>query len=105
MTDYFIKSTSEQNFWAIMVSSGVELVTEDGVEQRIVKNGNSLDVIGVIYESTGNMLTDPEIGQFPEMAPVPGYHANLRGELTEQQLLDLAAVLIAEPATPVRVWA
>lgn len=34
-------------------------------------------VLGVFHEPTGETLTDGEGLEYPEMAPVPGYHANV----------------------------
>ena len=37
----------------------------------------AIDVIGTIYKPTGEMITTDE-GEVPEMAPVEGWHANVR---------------------------
>ena len=60
----------------------------------------AIDVIGTIYKPTGNMLTTDE-GPVDEMAPIPGWHVNVRhmGEA-----LELAPFQVY-PATPVRMWA
>lgn len=106
MTDYFLKAAAEQAFWDTLILAGVaQENTLDGATYKSATNGNSLDVIGMIYEPTGNMLSDPEIGPYPEMVAIPGYHANLRGTLTEEQITALGGMLIAAPTTPVRVWA
>jgi hypothetical protein len=36
---------------------------------------------------------------------VKGYHANLRFDATEEQIAALGNVVVAEPATPYRIWA
>lgn len=61
---------------------------------------SAVDEIGTIYKATGNMLTTPE-GEVPEMAPLPGWHANVRNvgdapELAQYQVF---------PNTPERAWA
>ena len=38
------------------------------------------------------------------MVPLPGWHVNIRGELTEEQLITLLPFSI-EPKQPIRVWA
>jgi hypothetical protein len=43
-----------------------------------------------------------EIG---EIEGVTGYHANVRLDATEEQITALGAIVVAEPATPYRVWA
>ncbi len=68
-------------------------------EQPLFRN---IDVIGVIYKSTGEMLQG-EDGPYPEMAPVPGWHVNVR-LADDEDGADLQAHAVA-PVTPVRVWA
>lgn len=60
----------------------------------------AVDVIGVIYEPTGQMLTADE-GDVPLMAPVKGWHVNVR-HTSEMPELKAWAVT---PKTPCRVWA
>jgi hypothetical protein len=59
----------------------------------------SVDVIGIIYKPTGVMIETPE-SEVPEMAAIPGWHANTRGPMLES-LIPFAV----EPEHPVRVWA
>jgi hypothetical protein len=61
---------------------------------------SSVDIIGVIYKTIGDM--DAE-GNFLTAA-LPGWHVNLRGTFTEEQLAELD-VFKVEPTNPVRVWA
>lgn len=60
----------------------------------------AVDVIGTIWKPTGKMLQTDE-GEVPQMAPVPGYHANVR-HTAEAPELDVWAV---QPKNPVRMWA
>ena len=60
----------------------------------------AVDVIGLIYKPTGKMFTN-EDGEFPEMAPVEGWHVNVR-HTAEMPELQAWAVT---PKTPSRVWA
>ena len=60
----------------------------------------AVDVIGTIYKPTGKMLTTTE-GKVPEMAPLDGWHVNVR-HTEEAPELDAYKV---EVATPVRGWA
>jgi len=100
--DYYLRAESEQDLWQKLAEAG--LASEH--EGQRYATGIDLDVIGVIYRETGETITTstPEMGEYsyPEMAPIPGFHANIRGELTEQQRLLLP--LIEKPTTPVRVW-
>jgi hypothetical protein len=63
----------------------------------------AVDVIGVIYKPTGNLLPaeDGSGDAVPEMAPLDGWHVNVRhkGEAPE-----LAAYQV-QPKAPVRGWA
>lgn len=90
-TDYFLRFADETE------ANGV-LFEGDGEERRA--NYTAIDVIGTIYKPTGNMLTTDE-GPVDEMAPIPGWHVNVRhmGEA-----LELAPFQVY-PATPVRMWA
>lgn len=60
----------------------------------------AIDQIGVIYKPTGRMLTTDE-GQVDEMAPLAGWHVNVRhaGEAPE-----LAAYAV-QVSNPIRRWA
>jgi hypothetical protein len=60
---------------------------------------HSIDVIGVIYEPTGEMIDTPD-GPSSVMAAILGWHVNVRGPESE----SLAQYNI-EVTTPVRVWA
>ena len=65
--------------------------------------GASVDYVGVIYKPTGNTITT-EMGEQPEMAPLDGWHVNVRlsADRTCPEALQGAVV---SPATPSRVWA
>ena len=61
----------------------------------------SLDDIGTIYRPTGTMLTDDEGIEYPEMAPIDGYHINL----ALRPDVDVSGLpVIAEPTAPYRKW-
>ena len=81
-----------------------------------------LDVVGVIYKPTGNVVEvaetisviDEETGEqseqqgelieVPEVLPLEGYHANIR--LLSAELPEvLQQYAIAKPNNPVRGWA
>ena len=75
-------------------------VQDDVVETYKVPKYAAVDVIGTIYAPTGKMLK-VEDGEFPEMAPVEGWHVNVR-HTAEMPELQAWAVT---PKTPIRVWA
>jgi hypothetical protein len=123
MTTYYLKATSEAALWTALGAAGLahkEYDPDDplnvapdnlGYEETWEPTGAyewaadtaMLDVIGTMYSATGNMLTDGEGMEYPEMEAVDGYHANLREELTDAQVAALPTV--AAPATPHRIWA
>lgn len=78
------------------------LYTEETWNEQtiLVPKYSAVDVIGTIYEPTGNMIST-EYGDTPEMTPVAGWHANVRHDKTAPELEAYQVF----PATPVRVWA
>ena len=122
MTTYYLKATSEQALWDALEAAEVVTKIYDSTDpdnQRPAdldpeadwsptgtftwETPNMLDIIGTMYRETGNMLTDGEGMEYPEMEEVDGYHANLREELTDEQVALLPTV--DAPATPYRKWA
>jgi len=83
MHDYWLRGDSEAAVMAAMAEASIP---------TLPSTESSFDPIGTIYDADGN--------------PIPGWHANLRlrHELTLAQYEALAAVLIAPPANPVRIW-
>jgi len=103
--DYCLKFDSEADAKAMLyrVVGAVEADPENGVEAQEgyeVANYDAIDLIGTIYKPTGKMI-DSDEGSYPEMAPLDGYHVNVR-VLKEAPELEAYRV---QPVTPVRVWA
>ena len=116
---YYLKTTDEQNMWEALESQGLakreydmtdvnNIPPEDyDYEQgEFVKTGAyewislcELDVIGTIYQPTGTMLTDDEGNEYPEMAPIDGFHANIKTDKVVEGLPT-----IETPTTPYRKW-
>ena len=100
--DIYLKAKSEAALYEALEAAGVVTKGENGYH---VTDGHkfALDVIGVIYKPTGKML-DTDMGEVPETAPLPGYHANLRvmGEFDLELFKDIA---IDAPNNPSRGWA
>jgi hypothetical protein len=90
-TDYFLKFADEAAADAVLFEG-------EGEERRPLYA--AIDVIGTIYEPTGEMLTTDE-GEVPEMAPVPGWHVNVRHT---EKVAALAKYAVS-PKTPQRMWA
>lgn len=98
--DYTLKFKTEAA--ANKVLFGDQLDVQGNVVETVkVSNfpGHAVDVIGIVYKPTGKLLTSEE-GSFPEMAAVPGWHVNVRGE--ENATLAKYHVQVN---TPVRGWA
>lgn len=71
MTDKFLKFDSQEEAEAVLFDMPIKDV--------LVPKGNFVvDMVGVIYKPTGKTLKTSE-GPVPEMAPIPGWHVNLRG--------------------------
>lgn len=105
--DYCLKFESKAAADAVLFTqvptawdnSGEEPVATEFYAQP---NFQNIDVIGVIHKPTGEMLSGVD-GVYPEMAPIPGWHVNVRlvsGE--DGSALEPFAVT---PTSPVRVWA
>jgi hypothetical protein len=62
---------------------------------------HALDVVGTIYKPTGETLTDAEGNEYPEMAPMDGFHVNLVTKSLPNELKDYVVI----PETPSRVFA
>lgn len=102
----------ETEYVVTVDEEGNETVTEEVAKEAGVEYyspTHSLDVIGVIHKETGNMITveatdDMPEFEYPETAPIDGWHANLllHGEELPEALADF---VIEAPATPVRKFA
>ena len=60
----------------------------------------AIDVIGQMYKATGQTVQTDE-GKVPEMAPVPGWHVNVRHTREAPELKKYRVY----PKTPSRMWA
>jgi hypothetical protein len=82
---------------------GAVEATEDteAVEGYEVPNYANIDTIGIIYEPTGE-TTEQDGMEVPVMAPVEGWHVNVRVVDEDAEALQAFEV---HPATPLRVWA
>lgn len=99
--DYYLKFTDATEAASIIGTQ--DITDEDGTVLDIVlhRDGCDLSVIGTMYAPTGNTLTDAEGNEYPETAPIAGYHVNAR---CRAEQLDLVAY-DTKPATPQRIWA
>ena len=118
--NYYLKTNTEQEMWEALETANLakkEYDMEDALNNppedydyenngEFVKTGAydwvalcTLDVIGTIYQESGNTLTDDEGNDYPEMIAVTGFHANLK---TDKDVTGLPTV--DAPLTPYRKW-
>ena len=119
-TDFYIKLASEADMPTVLApfyrQDTETLVDDETGEETVVNAGDTymvmhtadyaIDIVGVISKPTGNILTDADGNEYPEQAPIDGWHINIRllngtfREVTEA--IDLTNG--ASPVTPSRVW-
>jgi hypothetical protein len=112
-TDFFIRLTSEADlptaFAAFYKQDYVTVVDEETGESTQTPEGEpylvththdyAIDLVGVIYEPTGEMLTDDEGNEYPETAPVDGWHVNVR-LVGDARRVDVEAIDVTYGVTP-----
>jgi hypothetical protein len=98
-TDYFLKFADEAEANAALFTEQTN-VQDDVVETVLMPKYAAVDVVGVIYKPTGNVLTTDE-GEVPEMAPLDGWHANVRHNVEAPELQPFQVY----PVAPKRMWA
>ena len=124
MTTYYLKATSEAALWEALEAASLahkEYDPTDALNSRPddldmdaewdgpsgayewIADTPMLDIIGTMYSATGNTLTTEDGMEYPEMEAVDGYHANLREDLTDEQVALLPT--IDAPTVPYRKWA
>jgi len=118
-TDFYLKLSAESDMPTVLADfyrqDYVTNVDEEGVETSVADgdpylvahtHDYAIDVVGTIYEPTGETLTDDEGVAYPEMAPVDGWHVNIR--LVSDAMRETVEALDAShgvtPNSPSRVW-
>ena len=118
--DFFLKLASEADMPTVLTSFyRQDTITEvDGEtgEETVVNVGDpymvkqttdyAIDVVGVICRPTGNTLTDADGNEYPEQAPLDGWHVNIRllGDTLRVTVEALDLIYGVIPNTPARVW-
>jgi len=120
-TDFYLRLNAEADMPTVLSAfyrqdTATEVDDKTG-EETVVNVGDpyfvpnthdyAIDVVGVIYDPTGNMLTDPEGNEYPEMAPLNGWHVNIRivGDAMRDAVEAIDATHGVIPQHPVRIWA
>ena len=102
--DYYLRFPDEASMKAAFGTT--EDKTDHGtiVTHPVVAH-MAVDIVGLIYAPTGetHKILGPggEEIDAPVMAPLEGWHVNLRGEALPEHLL----AFVVEPQNPARVWA
>jgi len=118
--DFYLKLASEADMPTALAAfyqqdshtetdeDGNETVVLDGDPYLVAHTADyAIDVVGVIHKPTGNMLTDADGNEYPEMAPLDGWHINLRlmGDARRADAEALPGYMVdPEPVTPSRIW-
>lgn len=89
MTDYYLKFQSEEQAKAVLYDVKTK-----------APNYANIDTIGIIYKPTGKMLQG-EDGTYPAMAPLEGWHVNVR--LVGEDAIALEPYMVT-PTAPIRIW-
>lgn len=96
-----------QDYVTNVDEEGVETQVEDGDPYMVTHSHDyAIDVVGTLHEPTGTMLTDEEGNEYPEMAPMAGWHVNIRlvGDAVRETVEALDETHGVTPETPMRVW-
>ena len=96
-----------QDYVTVVDEEGVETQVEDGDPYMVTHSHDyAIDVVGTLQEPTGTMLTDDEGNEYPEMAPMAGWHINIRlvGDAKRETVEALDETHGVTPETPMRVW-
>ncbi len=98
--DFFLRFTDQAEADAVLFDEQTN-VQDDIVETIKVPKYAAVDTIGVIWKPTGKVLPSNDGDAVDEMAPVEGWHVNVR-HTDEAPELEPYRVT---PQNPVRGWA
>lgn len=99
MIDLYLKAGSKSAMTLALKTAGFSQDPDSGA---LYHPDAALDVIGTIYQQTGE-TTLVDGGEVPVVAAAPGYHVNVR--TTSPDLTADLDALRTYPTTPVRIWA
>jgi len=118
--DFYLRLSAESDMPTVLSAfyqqDYVTQIDEETGESSQVADGDpylvahsheyAIDVVGTIYEPTGETLTDDEGVAYPEMAPIDGWHVNIRlvGDAMRETVEALDATHGVTPNSPSRVW-
>lgn len=117
----YLKANSKEALWESLCQAGLYEKDYDPKDELNVPNGEEdwvptgsfeyrklimdlrIDEVGIIKRPTGNIISDDAGREFPEYEILEGWHANIMGPVTREQL-DLLPT-IRPPKKPHRKWA
>lgn len=99
-TPVYLRAADEAEMLAALQLAWLTKTDENGDEQPILTN---VVMVGAMYKPTGQTITHPDGIEYPEMAAVPGYHANVLA--SDQATIDILAPVTTTPTTPQYTWA
>ena len=117
--DFYLRLSAESDMPTVLADfyrqDYVTNVDEEGVETQVAdgdpylvahSHDYAIDVVGTLHEPTGNTLTDDEGNEYPETAPVDGWHINIRlvGDAQRETVEALDTSHGITPNSPSRVW-
>ena len=119
-TDFYIKLESEADMPSVLApfyhqdtettvdgETGEETVINVGDPYMVIQTADyAIDIVGIISKPTGNILTDTDGDEYPEQAPLDGWHINIRlnGEGRREDVEAMDAAYGIKPNSPSRVW-
>lgn len=99
MIDLYLMTATDAEMLAALIAAGV--TDEEGFPVA----GVSIDHIGSFSRVTGYNKPKRKADEpVPIVVEYPGWHTNLRGDFTDEQLAALAPISV-QPTVPHRVWA
>jgi len=99
MIDLYLMTATDAEMLAALIAAGV--TDEEGFPVA----GVSIDHIGSFSRVTGYNKPKRKADEpVPIVVEYPGWHTNLRGDFTDEQIAALAPISV-QPAVPHRVWA
>lgn len=98
MTDIYLHTDDKQAMLDALTASGL---THNG--EACSTHEAAVAMIGTLSQPTGQMLTDSEGVEYPEYAPISGYHCNIRTDSTA--IIDALASVTITVTSPSVEWA
>jgi len=105
MRDLYLRFPSRETAVALAEQFGLYVMDSQG-EERLVSASHqmAIDVVGTVYEPTGNMVTHNGMTS-PEMAAVTGWHINIRVLDDAFPIPEIINQFLITPGPTHRRWA